>query len=225
MEAGAASGHILKTDLFEETQGDGLADALGRQGATVVGIDIAQGATVQASRRSKHVRAVRASVLAAPFSPESFDAVVSTSTLDHFVDPGDIGVALGEVSRVLRPGGVLYLTMDNPTNPLIRIRGGRLLGLLRRMRIVPYYVGVTLSARDLCTLLERCGYVVETVDHVMHFPRIVGVHAAGIVTRLRMRFVGRALLVLMRVWEHMPGRWVRSVTGHYSAIVARKREG
>ncbi len=42
-----------------------------------------------------------------PFADERFDVVVSTQMLEHVQEPGEV---LGEIHRVLRPGGVLLLS-------------------------------------------------------------------------------------------------------------------
>ncbi len=51
-----------------------------------------------------------ADVTALPFPDGSFDRVVCVSTLEHM--PGDWGKGVRELVRVLRPGGVLLLTLD-----------------------------------------------------------------------------------------------------------------
>ena len=65
---------------------------------------------------------VAADVRVLPFPAGTFDGVLSTSTLDHFEAIDDLHRALGELRRVLRPAGRLVLTLDNPANPLIRLR-------------------------------------------------------------------------------------------------------
>jgi SAM-dependent methyltransferase len=45
-----------------------------------------------------------------PFGDATFDGVVSVAAIDH-VDRGGIPAALGEVARVLKPGGELMLTI------------------------------------------------------------------------------------------------------------------
>ena len=56
------------------------------------------------------------------FPPASFDVVLSTSTLDHFDRRDEIAVALAELRRVLADGGRLLVTLDNPANPILRLR-------------------------------------------------------------------------------------------------------
>jgi len=52
----------------------------------------------------------QADIMRLPFPDARFDAVVSCETLEHVPDPR---LALAELYRVLRHGGVLYLTMPN----------------------------------------------------------------------------------------------------------------
>ena len=87
-----------------------------------------------------------------PFGDGVFDLVVSDSTLDHFHTKAEIHVALGELARVLRPGGVLIVALDNPhnmTDPLWR--------LWRRFRGAPYFIGKTLTRREMTESLESHG--------------------------------------------------------------------
>lgn len=52
------------------------------------------------------------------YADESFDYVVCVSVLEHVGDEKD-GMALAEMWRVLRPGGVLHLTTDVATEPKV----------------------------------------------------------------------------------------------------------
>jgi SAM-dependent methyltransferase len=52
--------------------------------------------------------AVRGDALTLPFPDGVFDAVVASEVLEHIVDDGR---AIGELARVLRPGGVLAVTV------------------------------------------------------------------------------------------------------------------
>lgn len=49
---------------------------------------------------------VRGDALALPFSDDTFDLVLSQATLEHVTDPQQ---AVDEMTRVLRPGGKLYI--------------------------------------------------------------------------------------------------------------------
>src|SRR5262249_59378939 len=56
-------------------------------------------------------RVIRAAAEALPFGPETFDVVYCVSTVEHV---GDAARALGELARVLRPGGAIYLHTPSP---------------------------------------------------------------------------------------------------------------
>jgi demethylmenaquinone methyltransferase/2-methoxy-6-polyprenyl-1,4-benzoquinol methylase len=103
-----------------------VARDLARQvpGSAVVGIDQSPemlGAGVALVRREgldRRVRFVLGQGERLPFSDASFDAVTFTYLLRYVDDPGE---TLRELSRVLRPGGMLAnLEFAVPTNPLWR---------------------------------------------------------------------------------------------------------
>ena len=112
---------VLKTDLFDEAVSTGLYPALAARAGRVVGIDASRAGRGGGRRRYPELEAVRADVRALPLADAELEAVVSNSTLDHFDDAAQIEVALGELARVLRPGGILLLTLDNPLNPIVAV--------------------------------------------------------------------------------------------------------
>lgn len=73
---------------------------------TWTGVDLAPGVVATARRRG--LDAVVASARALPFADASFDAAWSMSTLMHLATT-DLRVALGEITRVLRPGAPLAI--------------------------------------------------------------------------------------------------------------------
>ncbi len=89
--------------------------ALSRLGASrVEGIDISQEAVDAANARlasrklTGMAKAQRASVLEIPFPDQSFDYVVSSGVIHHTPDPKK---AFQELTRVLKPGGKLFLSV------------------------------------------------------------------------------------------------------------------
>ena len=115
---GRTFARALKTDLFEEAVGGGVALKVAAD--RVVGMDVAA-PTARLALRRRGVPLVAADVRSLPFHDGAFDLVVSLSTLNHFPTADDISVALREVRRVLAPGGRLALTLDNLSNPYIRL--------------------------------------------------------------------------------------------------------
>lgn len=212
---------VLKTDLFDEIAGQGIVPWLLASGARVTGIDVAAGTVAAAVARNEGLDAVVADVRSLPFANASFDIIFSGSTLDHFESHADIEASLRELRRVLRPGGTLILTLDNPSNPLICLRNGPLLGMLRRFGIVPYDVGATLGWRALEKAVQAAGYHVVETTAMMHCPRVIAVALSGLVDRLA-RTRKEAFLRHLQSWERLnawPTRWR---TGHYVAVRAVK---
>src|SRR5215218_4780156 len=147
---------VLKTDLFDEAVSVGLYPALADRAERVIGIDTSERVIQAAARRYPGLEARRADVRALPLAAAEIDAVVSNSTLDHFAAPDEIGIALRELARVLRPDGLLVLTLDNPLNPVVGLtkalprrslnRLWRRLGRTTvRAGLVPYEVGATVG--------------------------------------------------------------------------------
>jgi 2-polyprenyl-6-hydroxyphenyl methylase / 3-demethylubiquinone-9 3-methyltransferase len=98
-----------------------MAEALVDRGATVTGIDPAQGAIAAArAHADKSGRVIAYDVgvgEALPYAEAAFDAVVCVDVLEHVKD---LQRVLAEVARVLRPGGLFLFDTIN-RNPLTRL--------------------------------------------------------------------------------------------------------
>jgi len=222
MPAGRAA-RILKTDLFGEALGEGTFSTLERRGKRVVGIDLSLTVTRAARDRHGTLAAVGADVRSLPFSGESFDVVVSNSTLDHFRSQEGITLSLRELHRVLAPGGILLLTLDNLLNPLIALRNHLPFGFLNRLGIVPYYVGATLTPRRARRRLEEIGFEPFEFTTIMHFPRIVAVGLSGLLERNASAVAQRAFVRMLARFEVL-SRWpTRFLTGHFVAVRAIRK--
>ena len=206
---GDPGGRWLKTDLFEERSAvRALLPALST--ARWVGADVAP-ATVAASG----VRpAVAADVRRLPFPDASFDGVLSTSTLDHFDHRRSIERSLVELRRVLAPGGHLVLTLDNPDNPLVRLRNALPHAVARRTGLVPFAVGETLDLDHGVDALVRAGFEVVDTTTVLHAPHVVGTRLARFAWWER-----RALPAFDRLGATRASRF----SGHFVAFLARPR--
>jgi len=86
--------------------------AMGRLGAReAVGVDVSEAGIADARQRATgeaNVRFQVASVLDLPLEDDSFDFVCSSGVLHHTTD---LDKGLDEITRVLRPGGKLYLLL------------------------------------------------------------------------------------------------------------------
>ena len=104
--------------LLDVACGIGVFSAvLGRRGAYTVGIDLnAPGIRLAAALAIPRAGFLLADAHALPLAPAAFDKIASICALEHFED---VGAALREMHRVLKPGGRLFLTADSFNHPLI----------------------------------------------------------------------------------------------------------
>jgi SAM-dependent methyltransferase len=170
---GVARGRWLKTDTAEESHPARSVLPFMAE-ARWVGIDVSAAALSEAVG----CLCVQADVRHLPFRSGAFDGVLSTSTLDHFEDPADIDAALLELRRVLAPSGRLVLTLDNPANPLVRLRNALPARVQRRTGLVPFHVGPTLDASAGRAALRQAGFDVQAVTYVLHAPHVIGTRMA-----------------------------------------------
>lgn len=209
---------ILKTDLFDEAVGHGLVPALRERADAVVGIDVSPAVLAAARDRYDALDGHCADTRELPFADGFFDVAVSNSTLDHFSTHADIAAALAELRRVLEPGGLLLITLDNGGNPLVLLRNALPAASLRAFRLVPYPVGATHGARGLRRLLVDAGFEIEAARAFMHCPRLLLRGAAAVTGAGSAGRVLRAALAFERL-----GAWpTRHLTAQFVAALARR---
>ncbi len=210
----------LKTDLFDEVVGVGLVRVLQRISREVCGIDLVESVARAAASANPGLLASCGDVRKPDLPDASVDFVLSNSTLDHFRDAADLQRALCELARLLRPGGLLLITLDNPQNPLVGLRNAMPYAGLCKAGLVPYFVGHTVPMDTLARMLEDCSLRPLRRRHIMHAPRVVALHLCRLADRSRRvsAVLLRAMLACERAAEWPPARF----TGHYSAVLARK---
>src|SRR6267378_1000379 len=219
-------GRLLKTNAFDEACG--FPDLMRVfDGTRTVLMDVSPLTLTQALREL--LRWGRApvgcvtDVRSLAFRPDSFDVVLSASTLDHFADERNISVALGELCRVLRSGGHLLLALDNPSNPILRARRlvhwvtGPLGGL------IPFAMGRTLSQRRLVATLRREGFEVLHADFLLHTPRIAALWLGEWAARGRRDCLAGWLVSLFgRLERALAPLPTRRWTGHFVIVDCRR---
>ena len=213
---------LLKTDLFDEAVSEGLYSLLAECADQVVGIDLSPGIAEAAKRHFPDLESRVADVRELPFDDVSFDVIVSISTLDHFDSQQAIQTALSELSRVLRPGGYLLLTLDNLSNPAVWLRSILPQRLLLGLGLVPYRVGTTCRPRQLEAFCRNAGLKVVSTTAILHCPRVLAVAGARLLERRASGRTQRRYLEALASFERLE-RWPsRFLTGHFTAIRARK---
>ena len=147
-----------------------------------------------------------------PFSEGSFDAVFSTGLLEHYADPSPI---VAEMSRVLRPGGVLF--SDIVPRKFSSLRA------LEFLRPRPPFFERSFTRQEILRLLdvaglEQSGVFAAGVSPPLWIPFLIH---SELYRRLHSRLVGTALPLLRRLdgtrfaeklsfywfcWGYKPGR-------------------
>jgi SAM-dependent methyltransferase len=101
------------TEVLDVGTGEGqIARLAVQRGARrVVGVDPTAAQVREARRRAQGPSYARAGAAALPFPAASFDAVVACLVFEHI---DDVDGAIGEVARVLRPGGRFLFFLNHP---------------------------------------------------------------------------------------------------------------
>lgn len=219
-------GRGLKTDLFEEAVGP--YQLLSEMGGESVGVDWSLTIAQAARRRLSGASADRPPLVVAadlrrlPFQTGAFRFILSGSSLDHFPRKDDIAVCLAELSRVLARGGVMVITFDNPHNPLVRLRNGLPFAWLKRVGLVPYYVGATYGRGEALRQFAAAGLTVTEVTAVAHAPRALAIWVVALTELLgwtRLEPLIRSALEGFERLERLPTRYY---TGYYLAFRVEK---
>jgi SAM-dependent methyltransferase len=224
-------GALLKTDLFDEAVGPGILPALLPRASSAVGIDVEPAVRETAAARLPQVEVVAADVRRLPFADETFDTILSNSTLDHFAEASQIGIALRELARVLRPRGRLLVTLDNPTNPIVALSKALPRAALNqawarvgrrsaRVGLVPYVVGATLPPAGLRDALVEAGLRPVATDTLVHAPRLAAVVVASRLERHGSRSAQLRFLRALRSCERLRGTPLERLTAHFHAALA-----
>ena len=211
---------VLKTDLFDEALSDGLYSMLASQARQVYGMDVSARILRRAGSRHMELQSIVGDVRCLPFRDGTFDVIVSNSTLDHFKTQDEMVTSLRELHRVLRPSGRLLLTLDNPANPVVALRQVLPFGVLNRLGILPYYIGVTLGPHQLRRILHQLRFEVTEMGAVLHCPRMPAVALCRLLARYATSGMQRRFLQLLMAFEGL-SRWpTRFFTGYFIVVNA-----
>jgi SAM-dependent methyltransferase len=180
-------------------------------------MDLAPGTVRKARLRARRPvpQFLAADARGLPLRTASLDLVLSTSTLDHFDSRREFVAAISEIARVLRPGGRLVLTIDNPSNPLYWP-----LRWLGRTRWVPFPFGYSPSGPRLREMLADAGLEVIACETLIHNPRIVSTVLFLALRRLLHSRADRAIRGLLAAFEVLERLPTRGLTACFLATCA-----
>lgn len=213
---------VLKTDAFDEAVGEGVMNVFESRAENFVLMDISTSLLASLRPRSPQIQAAAADVRRLPFASGACDGVVSLSTLDHFKSRDEIRASLREIHRVLRPGGHLWITLDNLANPAVWLRNQLSPGLRRKTGLTPYFVGAACGPRTFRKFLEEAGFLVKEMRAILHVPRVLAVPACAVLSRRKSNRLCAAVtrfMLALECLDRLPGRWL---TGHFLAAHAVK---
>lgn len=209
---------VLKTDLFEEAFGaDRILQDLLPESRFVCGIDTAESTARAAAERGLEGRTAACDVRRMPFRRDAFHVVISTSTLDHFETREEFVLSLREIHRVMRPGGLLILTLDNPLNPLYPV-----LRLLSQSRLTPYLLGYTPTPETLARMLREVGFEVQEEEWLLHNPRLISTALFLCCRKLFGRYADRPVLWMLSAFALLGKLPTRRWTACFQAVAARR---
>jgi SAM-dependent methyltransferase len=144
--------------------------AFGEAGWEAYGIEVSRSA-VEHARRHGLQRAIEGDFLRAPYERGFFDLIVMTEVIEHLVSPIPF---LEHATRLLRPGGAIYLTTPNGAGVSAQV-----LGITWSVVSPPEHLNL-FSPQSVRIALERAGFDRSDV-------RTHGVHPAELVQHARRR--------------------------------------
>lgn len=161
---------ILKTDLWDEARNTRILVWAGSRGARAFGVDIsmptvrlARDAFTQAGEHGR-LAAAAGDVRDLPFADDSFDAIYSMGTIEHFDETEQ---AVAEMARVLKPGGQAIVGVPNRHDPFLR---PLLVAALYSVGLYGYGYEKSYSRRALRQMLERAGLEVVAETAILFIP-------------------------------------------------------
>jgi len=185
----------------------GYSQEFARRGARVVSVDLVHPNQPPIEPMSP----VRGSALAIPLRNESADIVFCASLIEHVAEPG---IVLAEIERVLRSGGVCYISFPPYYSPMgghefapFHYLGERLaLRLVRRRAGVPDWVrrlyNVPEESRSFSDLYPGWGLYKMTIRKFRRLLSNTGLVCLNISTRhLPFSFVRWPLLGEILTWH------------------------
>ena len=164
-------------DLVEPAVGDRIVDLgcaagalthyLSGYGATVVGVDAEERAIAKAQSLFPELEFRQADVAELPFDTGSFDKAVAGDLVEH-LDDATFRAMLGELRRVLVPGGTLSIYTPNPLHLIERLKARNLI-----LAQNPTHIGLRTS-RELTDALRASGFAVDRNSWRASFLPVLG---------------------------------------------------
>lgn len=161
---------ILKTDLWDEARNTRILQWARHRGARTFGVDISM-PTIGMARQAYAAEGLAEGLSAAggdvrdlPFANDSFDAIYSMGTIEHFAETEQ---AVAEMFRVLKPGGRAIIGVPNRRDPFLR---PLLATAMQAIGAYGYGYEKSYSRPALRQMLERAGFEVTAETAILFIP-------------------------------------------------------
>jgi len=160
---------LIKTDLMEESvRMDDVLFDLADEVKKAYGMDISFKLTSLAKARvqnvDKNIEYVTCDIRNLSFKEGAFDIVLSNSTMDHFPE---IERAMEETFRVLKPGGIMIVTIHNKLEFTFYLYHF----FKKVFEYMPHcHFEKTYTPWEIRDKLSRCGFIIEECSTTAHIP-------------------------------------------------------
>jgi SAM-dependent methyltransferase len=210
---------VLKLDLWNEAVNTRILQWMQAQGAEAYGLDLSAVTTARARANANgctsgfHV--VQADIRRLPFAPASFDFVYTMGTIEHVEE---YQLAVDEVGRVLKPGGLAIVGVPHKWNLYLR---PLMVMALEALGKYAYSPEKSFSSRELREVIEKGGMRVERRTGILSIPPLL--RMADLYLYRRGHSPARALRPVLNVFAWAETRWQwPGRLGYLLTHVARK---
>jgi len=157
---------VVKTDLWDEAKNTEILVWMAEKGAWPLGVDLSyatarEAASVAAGHRPGFAKG---DVRQLPFADGSVDYVYSMGTVEHFPETEH---AIGEIFRILKPGGRAVLGVPNRLDPFLRPVYVR---MMQWVGLYGYGAERSFTPGQLRRMARRAGFRVIGLSGVLFLP-------------------------------------------------------
>lgn len=158
---------------------------------SLTGIDFDKNALNSAKKNLSKVKGVKllhGSVMELPFKANSFNKVICTEVAEHL--PDDLK-GLKEIYRVLKPGGVLVLTVPNHNYPFLWDPVNKILEATTGKHVTSgFWAGIwnqhirLYFPQEIISKVKKAGFMVEATENVTHYSLPFNHHLLNFAARM-----------------------------------------